>query len=93
VARLPSLGNSDFDLQMSNPYSTSPVVGRMPRADDCHRCSHPMSEHAGTKCLFDSCEASPITREEFIRRFHAWASGQKIEDALANIVYALTGGA
>lgn len=91
MARIQGLKAEDFELQMGWSQSSASVA-RMPRADDCHNCGQPLADHGGGKCLFDASNAHPITKEEFVKRFAGWVSGQKIEDALANIVYELTGG-
>lgn len=91
MAEISNLKTPDFELRMGGSYNP-PTVARMPRADDCHNCGQPRAEHGHDKCLFDATNAQPLSREEFVKRFSGWIYGQKIEDALANIVYELTGG-
>jgi len=90
MARIPGLGTSDVDIQMSNTFSVVSTHTRMPRADDCRRCAMSLSEHAEGKCLFDSTESISIDKDEFVSRFQSWVVGKRVEDALAAIVYELT---
>lgn len=70
--------------------SVTPNPLRMPRADDCFMCSKPKDQHQHTKCLFNSTTYTPLSRNDYQNRLIAWLAGQKIEEALTNIIYELT---
>ena len=64
----------------------------MPRMDRCHNCGKVQALHTDNKCLFDASSFTPVdlSYADFRVKFLAWGSGQKIEEALCNIVYELT---
>lgn len=82
------------EVTLTQTYSTPPTKHQMPRADDtCSVCFKPKREHGvDLKCLFESTTFQPMTIDSFRSVFLAWAQGQQIEEALVNIVYALTKG-
>ena len=87
--------NVSADIELANTFTNEPERAEaMPRMDTCHNCGKVRSGHAEGKCLFDASTFAPRDRsyQEFRTEFMRWACGQKIEDALCNIVYELTRG-
>jgi hypothetical protein len=85
--------NVHADIELANPYTSQPEKSEaMPRMDRCHNCGHSAASHADNKCLFVSTTYKPVDLDytSFRGQFMQWVQGQKIEDALCNIVYELT---
>jgi len=89
------LKNTTLDIELSHLYSNaSEKAQAMPRMDQCHNCGHSRPTHVDGKCLFVSTMFKPLDKDytSFRTEFMQWVHGQKIEDALCNIVYELTRG-
>jgi len=87
------LKHTHTEIELTNPYTSQQEKSDpMPRMDTCHNCGKVQSMHTDNKCLFVSTMFKPVDQgyTEFRSKFMQWASGQKIEDALCNIVYELT---
>jgi hypothetical protein len=87
------LKNLHAEIELTNPFTSSGGKSdSMPRLDTCHTCGSVQSMHQDNKCLFVSTMFKPVDQgyTEFRTKFMQWAHGQKIEDALCNIVYELT---
>lgn len=90
MAKLTTFGAADVSIELHSDYSAVQYTSLMPRGDDCHTCASPANTHPNGKCLFEASQLQPISRDEFTKRFRAWVAGQKLEEALGNIVYELT---
>lgn len=88
-----TIKNFHTEIELTNPYNSGyEKADPMPRMDVCHNCGKVQSMHTDNKCLFDSSVFRPVDQgyAEFRTKFLSWAHGQKLEDALCNIVYELT---
>lgn len=82
-----------IDIELTNSYTNEQEKATpMPRMDTCHNCGKVQAMHTDNKCLFDASTFKPLDQgyAEFRSKFMSWAQGQKIEEALCNIVYELT---
>lgn len=89
------LKNLHTEIELTNPYTSNGEKNTpMPRMDTCHNCGKSRATHTDNKCLFEATAFSPrdLSYAEFQSQFMSWAQGQKLEDALCNIVYELTRG-
>ena len=89
------LKNVHAEIELTNPYTNNgEKTTPMPRMDTCHNCGKVRAGHVDNKCLFEAASFKPRDEsyESFRTQFMSWAHGQKIEEALCNIVYELTRG-
>jgi hypothetical protein len=82
------------DVTLTQTQQSPPSKEPMPRADDwCSACFKMREQHTEDgKCLYEATKFQPQKFDTYRSTFLAWAQGQTLEEALANIAYALTRG-